>query len=114
MALDLPTLNGAARGEFVQLLNNDTEVPPGALDTLAAYLEEHPKVGAVQPLLVRHDDRNLIDSSGVELFSLPGARDRQIERPVDEAPRAPERVFGACAAQYSMVSPTSLIEGSTG
>jgi GT2 family glycosyltransferase len=83
---------------YIMLLNNDTEVPPGALDTLVAYMEEHPEVGAVQPLLVRHGDRNLIDSSGVELFSLPGARDRQIERPVDEAPKAAERVFGACAA----------------
>lgn len=83
---------------YIMLLNNDTEVPPGTLDLLMDYMEAHPEVGAVQPLLVRHDDRNLIDSSGVELFSLPGARDRQIERPVEEAPKAPERVFGACAA----------------
>ncbi len=83
---------------YAMLLNNDTEVPPGALDTLVAYLEEHAEVGAVQALLLRHGDRSLIDSSGVELFSLPGARDRQIERPVDEAPREAERVFGACAA----------------
>jgi GT2 family glycosyltransferase len=34
----------------------------------------------------------------VELFSLPGARDRQIGRPVSEAPKTTERVFGACAA----------------
>jgi GT2 family glycosyltransferase len=83
---------------YAMLLNNDTEVPPGAIGTLVAHMDANPQVGAVQPLLVRHGDRGLIDSSGVELFSLPGARDRQMGHPVGDAPVGPERVFGACAA----------------
>ncbi len=83
---------------YAMLLNNDTEVPPGALDALVGHMEEHPGCGAVQPLLVLHGDRSCIDSSGVELFSLPGARDRQIGRPIKEAPKTAEPVFGACAA----------------
>jgi len=83
---------------YAMLLNNDTEVPPGALEALIAHMDNHPECGAAQPLLVRHGDRSCIDSSGVELFSLPGARDRQIGRPVSEAPKATEAVFGACAA----------------
>jgi GT2 family glycosyltransferase len=83
---------------YVMLLNNDTEVPPGAVEALVSHMEEHPEAGAVQPLLVRHGDRGLVDSAGVELFSLPGARDMGIERPVSEAPQEPVRVFGACAA----------------
>ena len=83
---------------YAMLLNNDTEVPAGALDALVGHMEGHPGCGAVQPLLVLHGDRSCIDSSGVELFSLPGARDRQIGRPIKEAPKSAEPVFGACAA----------------
>jgi GT2 family glycosyltransferase len=61
-------------------------------------MEAHPGLGGVQPLLVLHRDREHLDSSGVEIFSLPHARDRQIGRSVAEAPEAPEEVFGVCAA----------------
>ena len=83
---------------YAMLLNNDTEVPPGSLEALVTYMDRHPEAGAVQPLLVRGGDRSRIDSSGIELFSLPGARDMQILAPVEEAPKAPEGIFGACAA----------------
>jgi GT2 family glycosyltransferase len=83
--------------DLVMLLNNDTEVPAGSLETLTAFLEAHPEAGAVQPLLVRMDGGG-IDSAGVELFSLPGARDRMIGRPEAEAPEGPEEIFGCCAA----------------
>jgi GT2 family glycosyltransferase len=39
----------------VLLLNPDAELLPGALETLVAYLAEHPKVGAVGPLLLNSD-----------------------------------------------------------
>jgi GT2 family glycosyltransferase len=45
----------AARGEFVCLLNSDTEVRPGALDRLVAFLRAHPGHGAVAPKLVDPD-----------------------------------------------------------
>jgi len=38
-----------ARGEYVMLLNNDIEVPPGFLEPLVAKLENHPDIGAVSP-----------------------------------------------------------------
>jgi len=37
----------AAEGDYVLILNPDTIVPPEALQTLAAYLDRHPHVGAV-------------------------------------------------------------------
>ncbi len=40
-----------ATGDFQLLLNSDTEVPPGALDTLVRFLREHPNAGAVAPAL---------------------------------------------------------------
>jgi GT2 family glycosyltransferase len=44
-----------ATGEYVLLLNPDTRIDLGALDTLARYLDEHPAVGAVAPRLVSPD-----------------------------------------------------------
>lgn len=90
---------------YAMLLNNDTEVPPGCLEALVAYMDAHADVGAVQPLLVLHGDRARIDSTGQELFSLPGARDRDIGRPVAEAPSEPEPIFGPCAAAAVYRSP---------
>jgi N-acetylglucosaminyl-diphospho-decaprenol L-rhamnosyltransferase len=45
----------AARGRFVLLLNPDTEMRPGALAALAAYLDAHPAVGLVGPRLLNTD-----------------------------------------------------------
>jgi GT2 family glycosyltransferase len=41
--------------DFVMLLNNDTVVPPGALDGLVDYAASHPDVGVVGPKLVLAD-----------------------------------------------------------
>jgi hypothetical protein len=40
-----------ARGEYLFLLNNDTEVTPDCLEALVRFCEQHPGVGAVSPLL---------------------------------------------------------------
>ena len=36
-----------ARGRYIWLLNNDTVVLPGALDTMVCFMEEHPDAGVV-------------------------------------------------------------------
>ncbi len=41
--------------DYVLLLNNDTIVPPGALDGLVDYLEAHPDVGVIGPKLLLPD-----------------------------------------------------------
>lgn len=41
--------------EYVMILNPDTVVEVGAFDTLVAYLQAHPEVGAVGPRLVLPD-----------------------------------------------------------
>jgi len=50
-----------AGGEFVLLLNPDTEVPAGGLESLVSFLRERPRAGAVAPALV-HPDGTLQDS----------------------------------------------------
>jgi hypothetical protein len=42
-------------GEFILLLNPDTEIKEGALQRMVAYLEDHPAVGLVGPQLLNPD-----------------------------------------------------------
>jgi len=44
-----------AAGRHLLLLNPDTRVHPGAMQTLIRYLDEHPAVGAVGPRLLNSD-----------------------------------------------------------
>jgi len=44
-----------ARGRHVLLLNSDTEVAPDAIATLVAFMDAHPRAGAVGPLLLNAD-----------------------------------------------------------
>jgi N-acetylglucosaminyl-diphospho-decaprenol L-rhamnosyltransferase len=41
--------------DYVILLNPDTVIEPGALNTLVAYLDDHPQVAAAGPRLLNHD-----------------------------------------------------------
>lgn len=50
-----------AKGEFLCILNNDTQVQPGALDTLIEFLRTHPDAGICGPQLV-HADGSLQNS----------------------------------------------------
>ena len=45
----------AARGRYLLLLNSDTEVQPGALAALVAFMDAHPEAGACGPMLLNPD-----------------------------------------------------------
>jgi GT2 family glycosyltransferase len=53
----------AARGEFIQLLNNDTEVKPGWIEAGLRPFED-PRVGSVAPLVLVRSDPSRVDSAG--------------------------------------------------
>jgi N-acetylglucosaminyl-diphospho-decaprenol L-rhamnosyltransferase len=44
-----------SRGQYVLLLNSDTEVHQGALETLVQFMEAHPQVGGCGPRLLNPD-----------------------------------------------------------
>jgi len=44
-----------SEGRYVLLLNPDTEVKPGALETLVRFMEVHPQAGAAGPRLLNPD-----------------------------------------------------------
>ena len=58
-----------AEGEWVLLLNSDTEVAPDAVAKLVAWLREHPDYGAAAPRLVNPDG-----STQESLQAFPGWR----------------------------------------
>lgn len=63
---------GAAAGnsDVIFFLNNDTLVPPSAIDRLAAVLEDDPSIGAVGPRLLYAD--GTIQSAGGSLMAADG------------------------------------------
>lgn len=49
---------------YAMMLNNDVEVEPDFLDPLVYTLDENKRLGAVQPLIYFHHDRDLIWNAG--------------------------------------------------
>ncbi len=54
----------ASAGEFVVLLNNDTEVTPSWLETLLAGFEKHADVGSTIGKILLFDERNKLHTAG--------------------------------------------------
>lgn len=70
--LALRAILAGPRVSYVLLLNNDTVVPPGALDGLVEYLERHPDVGVVGPKLLLPDGS--LDLPAGAAFPAPKSR----------------------------------------
>jgi N-acetylglucosaminyl-diphospho-decaprenol L-rhamnosyltransferase len=97
----------ASRAPYVLLLNPDTAVQPGALDTLLAVLAANPRVAAVGPRLVYPDGRyqhsafRLPDFAQAffgffELVPLDSRWNGRYAPPRSPAPRPVEHLLGAC------------------
>lgn len=53
-----------ASGGYIFLLNNDTEVTEGCIETLIAALVENQNIGLISPLLLYYDNKELIQYAG--------------------------------------------------
>ncbi len=85
----------AARGVFIQLLNNDTEVCPGWIEAgLAPFAD--PRVGSVAPLVLVRSDPSRVDSAGDTYAAFGWPSKRGHGQPASEwLDHPPDRVFGA-------------------
>ncbi len=87
----------ASNSEYVALLNNDTEVHPGWLETLVGAANAYPRAGLFASKMVDFDDRRVLDGAGDGL--------RRSGLPYRLGHGEPDRgqydeetyVFGACA-----------------
>lgn len=87
----------AATGEWLALLNNDTEAEPRWLSEALAVAERHPAAGMVASKLMLWDEREKIHSAG-DFFTLSGrAGNRGVWQPDGPAFNNEEWIFAPCA-----------------
>jgi O-antigen biosynthesis protein len=85
----------AARGRFIQLLNNDTEVGPGWIEAGVAPFADA-TVGSVAPLVLVRAERGRVDSAGDSYALIGWPTKRGHGQPAAQfATRPVEEVFGA-------------------
>ncbi|WP_129713815.1 glycosyltransferase family 2 protein [Pedobacter sp. SYP-B3415] len=72
-----------ASGEYLFLVNNDTEFTPRLADTLIETLRRHPRAGMVSPKILYHDDKHMLQYAGftpMNYFTCRNACIGQFER----------------------------------
>ncbi len=99
-------------GDYIVLLNNDTEPARGWLQALVEAAEAHPEVGICASKLIKHGT-NRIDSAG-DLFSTALKGFKRGEGDVDYGFDREEYIFGACAGaalyRRSMLDETGFLD----
>lgn len=86
-----------ARGEFIVLLNNDTEPEPDWLEQLVAVALRNPEAGMVASKLMLWEDRTRIHSAG-DFYTVSGRPgNRGVWEPDDERWGEEEWIFAPCA-----------------
>ncbi len=92
----------SARGDYIVMLNNDTEVDPDWLQELKAVMDREPDLGSVASKMLDFDKRDILDGAG-DLYVKTGMAYRfGWSLPDSPAFQKPMRLFGACggAAMY--------------
>lgn len=85
-----------AKGEYVLLLNNDTELGEGFLEEMICVIEKDPKIFGVSSKMIQYHEKNLIDDVGDEYTIIGWAYKRGDGKSISEFEKE-ERVFSACA-----------------
>ncbi|MBS5316739.1 MAG: glycosyltransferase family 2 protein [Clostridiales bacterium] len=85
-----------AKGKYVLLLNNDTELHQSFLSNIVVAMERDQKVFAVSSKMIQYRNRNLIDDAGDEYTVIGWAQKRGEGKTIDCFTKR-QRVFSACA-----------------
>ena len=105
----------ASTGEFIILLNNDTEVDPNWLREIDAAFELHPEVGAIASKMLLFDRRNHFHTAGdyYRLDGIPG--NRGVWQKDEGQYNQVETVFGACGGSSAyrriMIGEIGFLDG---
>ncbi|SDN00872.1 hypothetical protein SAMN05421813_1335 [Daejeonella rubra] len=68
----------AATGDYLFLVNNDTEFTPGLIENLVAVLDSNPKIGAISPKILYFDKPDIIQYAGFTGMNMNTGRNRCI------------------------------------
>lgn len=86
----------AAHGEYLALLNNDTEVEPDWAGAVVDAFQRHPEIGSVASKMLLFDQRDRIHTAG-DYFTVDGrAGNRGVWQPDSGQYDREEYVFSAC------------------
>ncbi len=104
----------AAQGEFIVLLNNDTEVDPCWLEEIIATFERHPEAGLVASKMKLFDRRDTFHTAG-DFYRLDGIPGNRGVWEIDQGQYdREESVFSACggsaAYRKSMLDQIGLLD----
>lgn len=103
-----------ARGDYIALLNNDTEVDPNWLTALKNRLDDKRKLGICASKLVNYHQRNLLDGAGDGYDRRGDAFRLGWGLPDSSQANTSYKIFGACAgaAMYrkSMLDEIGLLD----
>jgi GT2 family glycosyltransferase len=83
----------STEGQYVAILNNDTQVEPNWLEELVRAIESGPRTGMAASKLLFHDRRDMINSAGIAVDRVGIAWDR-CGGDRDRAETQPYDVFG--------------------
>jgi len=67
-----------AKGDYIFLLNNDTEIPSGCIEAMIAAMETNQQIGLLSPLLLYYDQKDLIQYAGYTSMNYLTARNENI------------------------------------
>lgn len=85
-----------AKGDYVVLLNNDTEAEKEWLQMLVTCIEKDETIFSCSSKMIRYNERHLIDDAGDQYSILGWAKKRGDGKPVDLYAED-KQVFSACA-----------------
>lgn len=67
-----------AKGDYIFLLNNDTEIPAGCIETMIAEMEANHQIGLLSPLLLYFDEKDVVQYAGFTPMNYLVARNAYI------------------------------------
>ncbi len=103
----------AAEGEYVLLLNNDTEVLPGFIEALCRALDEDDRIFGASAKMLMYSDKTLTDDAG-DLYTVFGlALQRGNRKPAaayDKKAWITAPCGGACMYKKTLLNETGLLD----
>lgn len=98
-----------AKGEYILLLNNDTEVDPGFLEPLVAKFESNPAIGAISPKISFFHTPGILQFAGITEFNPYTIRNRGLGYGVPDTGQFEQDALTAYCHGAAMMIPVKVL-----